>query len=164
MNAKTFKPTYAMIETAKTVFLAMAWEQTVRPIVEGYKKEILSFYQFKNIRAEKWGMPEIVTDPNHSYCLDEEDFKVYFAECKKAMAKAGLKVQHEDNCPLLEAESVTRGAKWELAKVMQGLTGIEVDRLRGHLDLFNQYIELNLKLLAPYVDTKETLKSIKAVA
>lgn len=36
-----FKPTAAMIEAAESVFLAMAFEQSVRSIVESYQQRIL---------------------------------------------------------------------------------------------------------------------------
>jgi hypothetical protein len=37
-----FTPTAAMIKAAENVFVAIAFEQTVRPIVEGYQRKILA--------------------------------------------------------------------------------------------------------------------------
>jgi hypothetical protein len=37
-----FQPTAPMIQAAEDLFLAMAFEQSVRPIVEGYQRKILA--------------------------------------------------------------------------------------------------------------------------
>ena len=43
MKTPKFTPTPEMIKAAKSVFLAMAHTETVRPIVEGYQRELLAY-------------------------------------------------------------------------------------------------------------------------
>lgn len=154
MNKKSFIPSAQMVSTALTVFKAMAFVQVIRPIVEGYQKKILDTYKFKI--ARKWtdrGRPcEIITDPKHSYLMSDDDFKFYIAECNEARKDANLHVKNEEFCPLLVAEGLLRLAETALCSVMEPITGISHEMATGNLDNYKKYIDLILKLLAPFVN------------
>lgn len=154
---KQFKPSPEMVQAAKNVFIAMAYTETIRPIVEGYQKKVLNFFQFKNngeLKRLSKRFPEIkervILNPKESYLLDDEDFKIYLAECNIEREKAGLKVDNPDFCPLLVAESLERDAKRCLVETMETITGIETSILTGHLEEYKKVVDLTLRLLAPY--------------
>ena len=157
---KPFKPTQEMITAASNVFIAMAFADTVRPIVKGYQQEILNKYQFKY--AKKWLGRErivnkgitIVTDIKDTYLMEDDDSKIYFKECNKARIEAKLHVDSEEFCPLLVAENLQRIAENCLVDVMSGTTGITKDMIfqsKNALENYKKLIKLNLELLAPYV-------------
>lgn len=155
---KGFKPSPAMLQAAGIVFKAMAWVDVIKPVVEGYQKEILSRHQWHIAKewSEKRGSPDrIILEPTNSYLLEDEDFQTYLQECHVARAKAGLKVDNDDFCPLLVAENLLNKAKNVLIDVMSTTTGIEHDDLFHHgLEDYNKYIDLTLRLLAPFLRTK----------
>jgi len=158
---KTFKPTTSQISIANTVFKAMAYEQCVRPIVEGYQRRILADLQSPPALdyGDDSSAPKIVLEPKHSYLLPDDVFKVYHARCQKARDAAGFKVDHPDKCPLLIAEHLVIQAKQALIEEMEPVTGLSLDMLtQAGLDNYHQYIELTLKLLAPFVPHDAKLK------
>lgn len=154
---KNWQPTEAMITAAHNVFVTMAFEQTVKPIVEGYQKDILSFWRFKIApehvtRGHK--KDEIILNPKHSYLLSDDDFKLYLAECNDARIKAGLKVDNPEHCPLLVAKHLRIIAENTLIDTMKPVTGIKTDQVYM-LEHRKQLVDLTLKLLAPFV--KQTI-------
>jgi hypothetical protein len=125
-DGQGFRPSEAMIRAAETLFLAMAMEGTVRPVVEKYKLAILAKHQFPV--AAKWreyDLPEKVLDLKWAFLLSKEDSKVYFKECFDARDTAGLKVSRPGNCPLLEAEEDVRQAQNAFIKELGTMPGLE---------------------------------------
>lgn len=164
MNSKEFTPSEDMKSAARGCFLAMAYTGTVRPIVEGYQHDILSEYQFRTDVEQYDGKrvypDKVVLNPDHTYMLTEDDFAFYLAECRTAQSAAGLKTESRDHCPLLVAESIQRDAEHLLIDAMEPLTGINFNTIlgsRNFIDHLKKYIDLSLKLLAPFVDAKEIL-------
>ena len=151
---KNFKPTDAMLTATRNVFVTMAFEKTVRPIVEGYQKDILAFWKFK-IAPEHINRGheenEIILDPKNSYLMGDDDFKLYLAECNDARKKAGLKVDNPEHCPLLVAEHLRVIAENTLIDTMEPITGISLDTHYLSLEHRKQLIDLTLKLLAKYI-------------
>lgn len=156
-----FKPTDVMVDAAFNVFLAKAVVGTIRPIVEGYQKAILAEGQWL-VRPEyagKRGAPavEVIDDPSRSYLMSEADFAVYDGKCKQAREDAGLFVEKEEQCPLLVAEENERVAERELIETMADLTKVTHERLFNQPNgsqKYNEYVDLTLRLLAPFVDDK----------
>lgn len=150
---KKFTPTAAMVAAAENVFLAMAFERTVAEIVVPYKKEILAEGQW-HIKPQFRGRfgGEVILDPKQSYLMEEADFAVFDAKCKQARDKANLKVDQDDQCPLLVAENLVRQAEHALVEAVFELTGLSSDKLlNAGLDKHKAYVELTLRLLAPFV-------------
>jgi hypothetical protein len=154
-NMTQFKPTAAMITAAETVLMAMAYTETVRPIVEEYQKKSLAFWRFKMAekhkirRGNEAVQDEIILDPKKSYLLDDHDAENYYKDCHEAALKAGFNVKY-GYCPLLIAESLQITAEWVLMDTMKPVTGIDGHEIYD-MDMRQQYIDLTLRLLAPYV-------------
>jgi hypothetical protein len=143
-------------KVGKAVFMAMAYVDTIRPIVDGYQRKILT--EEKYAYAEKWHdrmgktYAEWITEPNETYLMEENDFAHYAKRCNEEMTKAGLRVEKEGNCPLLVAEHLLIKAKQALIDTMEPVTGIKHSDLFHHgVDDYNNYIEMTLRWLAPLI-------------
>lgn len=147
------KITNKMKEAAHTVFMAMAYTKTVRPIVEGYQKRIIEeIHPVVAVDFQRMGFSTI-TDPKDSYLMNENDFKVYLDRSHEEAIKAGFKVEH-DYCPLLIAEDLQCQAEHAFIKAMYPITHLKVDDvLIAGLDKYHKLIDLSLRLLAPFVKT-----------
>jgi hypothetical protein len=147
-----------MIQAAKTVFKAMAFTQTIRPIVEGYQQQIINEMKPQaNERDAKncqLGF-KIITSPKQSYLMNNTDFQIYLKRCNEERIKAKLHVKSEEYCPLLVAEDLQRQAERAFIDIMEPVTHLTADKvLCTGLDNYKQLIDLSLRLLAPYVDNK----------
>lgn len=150
---KTFKPSQEQIQAARTLMVAMAHKQMVEPIVTGYQRAILARHQWRvcPTMAELTNGVEIITDPKLAYLLRDEDAAIYYAECDEAKKASGLKVTKPENCPLLEAENHVLDAKRDLVAALVPATGVTWDMLMRKFSELPRYIELSLKLMAPFV-------------
>lgn len=151
-----FAPSEAMIRCAETVFAAMAMLETIRPIVTGYQSGILLEGQWK-VRPEWAGRcgSKVILDPNLSYLMSEADFADYDARCKTARKASGLRVEDEDNCPLCVAEHFLVLAQHALIDAMSETTKITTDKIVcADSEKYKQYVDLTLRLLAPFVNPK----------
>lgn len=157
----TFKPTAAMIEAAETLFLAMTHEQCIRPVVEAYQRKILAERTWRcapeileraHRRASEEPMEQHVTDIKSAWMMEKADFALYIKRCNEERIAAGLVVESDAHCPLLVAEDLTRQAKYALCDAMVPITGISADdALRLRHPGYDQFVDLNLRQLAPFV-------------
>lgn len=140
---KTWRPSPDQIRAAKTVFLAMAYTETIRPVVKGYQKQIKR---------------EMHLDPDApSYLMAEADFKTYLVRCNEERIRAGLHVDSEEYCPLLVAEDLERQAKNALIDAMEPTTGISFNQIiqsSNCLENLKKYIDLTLRMMAGHLKTK----------
>ncbi len=154
-----FTPSQDMISAATAVFTAMAYVQTIEPIVRGYQKKILDKYKFKIDKRwteNKRRNPGIITDPKRAYLMSDDDFKFYLEELNEERKKAGLRVENPEFCPLLVAEDILNKAEFLLCQAMEPITKITHDQImRSGLDKYKKYIDLSLKLLAPFVKNEQ---------
>lgn len=154
---KQFIPTPSMVSAAETLFKAMALVETIRSIVLQYQTDILIKGQW-HVRprfAARLG-DEVIVDPRRSYLMSDEDFAEYDAQCKLARDNAKLHVDNDEQCPLLVAENMVRLAEEALVLAMYEHTKLTKDQLLClGLEKYKQYIDLTLRLLAPFV--KNTL-------
>lgn len=154
---KAVKPeqiTDEMIAAGKTVFIAMAYVETLRPIVRAYQEKVLKRFSFlPNPELEEESNAPILT-PGQEYLLTDEDAKKVFAAYNEERKKAGLKVESEDHCPLCVAEHLLTKAKWALVEALEPLTGLTHDMLMRKYSAYKEYIEISLRMLAPFVETK----------
>lgn len=162
---KNWKPTREMIRAAENCFAAMAYTETIRPIVEGYQRRILAEMQAP--LAKKWqerGLhtaDEIILNPDHTYLMEEVDFRAYLSRCREEQAKAGLHTDSPEYCPLLVAESLQRDAEHAMIDAMAPASGITFEKVLNSsncLENIKKLKELNLRLMARYCDTKGTMK------
>lgn len=152
---KKFEPSDAMVAAAEAVFMTMALVQTIRPVVIKYKTDILAAGQW-HIREAFIARLEdkVILDPAQAYLMSAEDFANYDNQCKVARDKAGLVVEHPDQCPLLVAEELQRLAEKALIDVMVDVSKVTHESLlssRESLKNYRKYIDLTLRLLASFV-------------
>lgn len=165
MTASKFNPTPEMISAANAVFMAMAYTETVREVIEPVQKRLLQENHYK-IDFNRFARTE--RDYEHmkkevgEYCRDWKYLYLIFdKDMTDLMNKAhyqytrvlGFKVKDVGYCPLLCAESMEREAKRLLVDIMQPVTGLSADDVlcsKNGLDNYKKLIELTLKLLAPY--------------
>jgi hypothetical protein len=167
-NPARFKPTAEMISAAEAVFLAMAFEQAIRPIVEGYQRKILAERswnvspEFLTTRGRSADTPpvEYVTNIKDAWTMAEPDFALFLKRCKDERIAAKLHVQGEQYCPLLVAEDMARKAKHALCDAMACVTSFDASKASGlPINDYNNFIEITLQLLAPFVDPKAALRA-----
>jgi hypothetical protein len=164
-----FTPTKEMIRAAENCFAAIAYTETIRPIVEGYQRKILKEMNAK--RSIKWQerLPKEIheiTSPDETYLMNEEDFETYLTRCREEQEKAGLHTDSPEFCPLLVAEDLQRKAAHAVVDAMVPITTITRDMIwnaPNALENLKKVIDLTLRFLAPFcADHVEILKRLKA--
>lgn len=164
---KQFQPTSEMISAAKAVFLAMAFVETVKPIVKGYQTAILEKHRFlidpNLLKIDGFGDEDpVILVPERTFLMNADDFNVYIQETYEARDKAGLTVDQPDFCPLLVAEELLRKAEAALIETMKPVTKLTGDHLLcAGLDKYEKYIDLTLRLLAPFVGNSSDILKTK---
>jgi hypothetical protein len=146
-----------MKQAAKTVFKAMAFAQTIRPIVEGYQQKIIDEIKPRVDPKHGWAKNKTVTTFKDSCLMCDEDFKIYLKRCNEERIKAKLHVDNEEFCPLLVAEDLQRQAERAFIEAMEPITHLTLDKVlcsKNGLENYRKLIDLSLRLLAPYVDNK----------
>lgn len=170
-ETKNWKPTAEMVRAAENCFAAMAFTETIRPIVGGYQRRILAEMQAP--LAEEWkrrniaGDEPIILDPAHTYLMESNDFQAYLARCREEQAKAGLYTDSPEYCPLLVAENLQMDAEHAMIDVMVPVTGITREKIFGSahsLKNLKKLIDLSLRLMVQFCDTKKTMKRFKIAA
>lgn len=150
--------TQKMVAAAQALLMAMAYEEAVRPIVEGYRTRILQKHKFLVAPEFAEGKaPEVILDGRRAYLMSDADFAIYDAECKKARIAAGLQVEKPEFCPLCVAEGDLGLAGTNLLLVMaeHPRLGDLANLATARADLRKQAIDVTLRLLAPYVGTSD---------
>jgi hypothetical protein len=149
-----------MKQAAKTLFMAMAFTETIRPIVEGYQQKIINEMKpqvnERDAQICRMGF-KIITNPKHSYLMNNTDFQTYLKRCNEERIKAKLHVDNEEFCPLLVAEHLQSQAERVFVEAMEPITHLSPDKVLCSKDGLNNYkklIDLSLRLLAPYVKNK----------
>jgi len=161
VQQQTFKPTRAMIHAAERLFTAMAYVALIQPIVIAYKSSILAKGQW-HIRAEyceHLGQGAI-TDPGQAYLMSDEHFAEYDARCKAARKVSGLYVKHDDECPLLAAETNVIQAEHALIDEFRSVTNLTAQQMicAGFVQ-YKEFVDLTLRLMAPFCGTSLVILS-----
>jgi hypothetical protein len=150
---KIFTPTPDMVRAAESVFLAKAHLDLIAPIVGAYQREALQHINAAAAPRWKDAAPAgPIQDPALAFLLGDDDFKTYIDRTRRARQAAGLVVDDEEQCPLLVAQALLVQAERELLQAIEPVSGIPASRV----DTFTladrtQFIDLALKLLAPFV-------------
>lgn len=153
-------------EAVKTYLLAVAHEAVIRPIVTQYETEILAKHQFKVVPEFASAEGEVVTDPEQTYLISEEDFKTYWAECQQQIVAHKLQhlVANPNQCPLLVADYQTIQAGNAVIDAGTYLSGIKRDGVLV-LELRQQAIDLIVGLvlsLCPEINKDSVMELIHA--
>ena len=160
MRMEKLGVTSKMIRAAETLFLAMTVEQTIRPVVEAYEKEIMVRLQMRtDPKWAKYGIDRLVLERKDTFLLSKEDSERFIAETFKARDAAKLKVDHPEACPLLVAINHVVKAENALIETMgeHPQLGALKNVLVLSLDKRKQAIEMTLRLLAPFVRNSEDM-------
>ena len=146
--------TSKMIRAAETLFLAMTLEQTIRPVVEAYEKEIMERLQLRtDPKWAQYGIDRLVLERKDTFLLGKEDSERFIAETFKARDAAKLEVDHPEACPLLAAINHVVKAENALMETMgehPQMGALKNVHLLS-LEKRKQAIEMTLRLLAPFV-------------
>jgi len=149
-SLEKFKPTEIMKERATNVFINIAKVEVIRPIVEEIQKRILAKYRFLDCHDKKG----VILDPKYVYLIGEANFMIYHKECRAEEDKASLFVENEEFCPLLVAENELKNAENGFIDAMEELTGMTRRQISMKLDIRERYLELNLRLMAKFIEVK----------
>jgi hypothetical protein len=139
----------------------MAAVDTIRPIVQQIQQSVLDKHKFKVDPKNKRiadGV-KVITKIQHDYLMSDDDFKVYHNECRILEDEKNLKVDNPEFCPLLVAEHDLIKAQHLLIDAFGPMFGITSSNLYG--DHREKFLDLTLRLMAKYVDTKTILARLK---
>ena len=146
MEPKDFKPTAEMFNVAQALLQAMAFKETIRPIVEGYEQKILD-----EMRPLDRYEGELITDIKYTYMMPDDIFAIYHSRCKAARDAAGLHVEKDDFCPFLVADTFVVDATRALVEIMEPVFKVSHHALLcSGLDKFHEYVDLMLKMLVSH--------------
>lgn len=153
-----FKPTQEMIDAAGKVFFCIAHLKTVEPIIKALEEKLLNEMQLKEVRNPE----KVITDSKNLYLISDEDAELYCETYSSVLSKNGYEEFAKDGrCPLLVAKHALTLAENHLINVMEPISKISYDMLYDSSDFLadrKSLIDLNLKLLAPFVDSKSILE------
>ena len=141
------------IKLMQTLFEAIAYTETIRDIIEPKQQQIVDFYKFKV--GKQWVDTcdfDIITNHKHMYLADDEDFNIYLKEMSNFYKQKGLKIQREGNCPLLEAESLVRDIKKQIADTFEPYFGFGYDRIAMNLERYRKYFDLLMTMFASKIN------------
>lgn len=150
-NLKSFANDPANITAMTGLFQAIAYTETLRPIVEEKQREIIAFYKFEvSEENRRHKDTKIITEPKHMYLASDKDFQIYDAEMQNFYYsdQCPAKPSKKGNCPLLEAEHLVRRIKWELADLFAPVMGMNCDQLTRSLKNWESYWDIMLGLFA----------------
>jgi hypothetical protein len=148
-----FEPSESMKAAALAVFKSMAYKEAIKPVVIGYKTKVLCERKWMvEERFREFLGQDVVDNPQFDYLMSISDFAKYYECCERERKAAGLTLRKEGGCPLSEAETALLEAKSLLIVVMQDVTTISLQKALEMPSAFKeQFIELTLRLLAPFV-------------
>lgn len=153
--ARAFKPTANQLRAARTLLLAKAHEQSVRPVVEQYETEILAKLQLRvSTRFVRLGVEDsVILDPKRVCLCAEADREVFYRETWKARDAAGFIVHHPEACPLLGAEVLIVEAENALFDAWVEFPGMETFATTrpSTVHLRESAVSKILTLLAPFL-------------
>ena len=148
---KEFTPNNNQVSAARAVFVSMAYADTVREVVEKYQQEFLDTFRPENKKFPRYNV-KIVKRLFDTYLMSDFDFDLYLDWCEDKAKENGFKIKERGYCPLLAAEDMQRQAEHLLVESMEPVTGLTLHKLIcSGLDNLRKYIDLTLRLLAPFV-------------
>ena len=155
---KTFNPTQEMIDAAGKVFFCMTHLMTIEPIIKALEEKLLTEMQLKEVRNPE----KIIVDSKDIYLASEKDAELYCEAYSSVLAENGyVEFAKDGRCPLLVAKKELTLAENHLIKVMEPITQTNIELLSSSgafLENRADLIDLTLKLLAPFVDSKAILE------
>ncbi len=145
----------ALISAADSALVLQARAEIVTEIVLGYQTRLLAENRWQinpDLAVRGRGAYEVILQPSISYLLKDDDFNQYQVLCLEEASKAGLKVQHSDGCPKIDADNSLRDAQHLLLNLAAPYTGISADDASVTLELRSKLLDLVLGTLAKKLD------------
>lgn len=126
----------ALVKASETLVCAMAWEQTVRPIMENVQRNILKEIggtdAINQDIAKRYPdgvyVPADVVEPKDAWLLSQFNFDIYYQSCQRAIERLKFIVP-AGCCPLLCAKSDVIKARWAILRESVNITGIGIDKM-----------------------------------
>jgi len=140
------KITLSLKQATAAYIAAKAKTETVRPLVESLKSEVLSTFDFQY--SEEWNDISTgkITKISDVYMMSDEDFTIYADLMHAAYLTAGFEVS-PDHCPLLMAENEERKAGIAMVNAAKYITNCEYDNLLSRIDLIPKFLDTLVKLV-----------------
>lgn len=148
------------IKVMQSLFEAVAYQETIRSIIEPLQQEIVDKYKFKTSQEwvdkrasvnEDFTERVVITTPKHMYLADDDDFNIYLKELERGYERVKCLPKKKGNCPLLEAESFVRDVKREVADYFEPYTGMNYNQISYSLESYKKYFDLLMQLFAPKI-------------
>lgn len=147
--SKDFKPSHTMITAAKNCLAQQACYETILPTIKCIQRDVLLELRPLDKRTK-----EIITEPDNTWKMSDDDFKDYEALLHGRYIKKGFKVKF-GYCPLLISEQELIKSKKVLIDTMEPITGLQsmmIINARNGLKLFDDFVEITLRLITPYIE------------
>lgn len=152
-----FQPTQAQLTTAQDLFIAMAFEQVIKPQFENIQRQVLEDGNYRNAyfnhtreRMRTEDNTEFIRNPRYDYCIEDTDAGRYFSELDRRTRNAGF---NNGMNALSIAENNVRLAQDALITAFAPITNLTCEDVCVSLEIRKQLIELNLKFMAQHMDT-----------
>lgn len=157
MTDITISQIAAAIESPVTKSLVAAYlvqratAETLRAKIDAIYREVLT--ERPVYIAEEWrdrpriaGNPDEwrITEQSRTYLASDDDCQIIWQEVDKRARAAGIKpdTMTVEYCPASVAESELCDCKLRLAKHAAQMIGMDFDRLRYRLEMYNKFIDL----------------------
>jgi hypothetical protein len=166
------QPPASLVHAAKLVFIAMAYEQSIRPKIEKIQKDLMDSMDIRyvdKLEGMRGKLPQEgqkMTDKDHLYMASDADAAAYFTAMDAAYKAAGFMDLKPGYCPLLIAEHTVGEAKQLLVKEATAWStiakmGMTAERIESaSLESYKQFVDLILRMLAPMVKMEGTSQDI----
>ena len=134
------------IKVVNTLFIAVAYCETIRAIIEPKQQEIVEFYKFKI--AKDMGETGVIKKHEHMYLASDEDFQIYMKEMDKFHCEQGFEKPGFEYCPLLMAESALRDVRIQVCNFLKPWIGLKYSDISWKLETHKRYFDLIMTMFA----------------
>ncbi len=140
------QPSQDLLQATADVCILMAGVQTIRPVVQAIQDRILKADTYLN---QEDGTR--ITDANHNYLMNDEQFQTYLVKLHEGYLAAGFEVAFEV-CPLLTAEYKLTQAERKMITLSQELHDLfKVEDVYLNMQHLEKYKKLCLSYLVQFV-------------
>lgn len=149
-----------LIEAARCYIIAQAYTKTIRPIVEGAQRKVLTENNYRRDMpgaATDEGTPVYIREPKQTYLMTDDDFTDYRFKVRRITEAAGLITETPDHCPLLVAEHLERQARRlvikEGIKVLPAPLSsvITEDALSVNYEISKKFVDVTMRYVTQFI-------------
>lgn len=156
LELKKFAENKENIDVVKVLFEAITLCEIITEIVDNKKREILAHHKFESepLITPSRTIPSIlIIEPKDDYKLKENDFQIFLDELNTFYYsdECPIKPTKIGNCPALEADSLVRDLKIQIADKFEPTLKISYNDISGNLEFYKKYYDFILQVFAPHV-------------